>query len=93
MIKSICIDTDIVEGYVIRLEEPFHYSDFADSVAKWVRAEHVQTDQHWMYGEIKPNGLAKKPHLVESKLAGSQYPEKEIVSYIEGESYENTETK
>jgi hypothetical protein len=52
-------DKDSVEGYVIRLEDAFHYRDFRRSVAKFVRKGHVQTDEHWMNGEIKANGLAK----------------------------------
>lgn len=38
----------IQEGYVIRLADSFHYDDYGTSVAKYVRAEHVQTDEHWM---------------------------------------------
>lgn len=33
------------EGYVVRLSESF--ADFDESVAKWVRKDHVQTDKHW----------------------------------------------
>lgn len=45
------------EGYVVRLAEPFAYDDFATSVAKWVRKDHVQTDDHWMYSKIIRNKL------------------------------------
>lgn len=45
------------EGYVIRNQEAFHYDDFAENVAKWVRAKHVTTDQHWMFQQIVPNKL------------------------------------
>jgi hypothetical protein len=44
------------EGYVIRLADGFSYKDFRKSVAKWVRANHVQTDTHWMHGPIVTNG-------------------------------------
>lgn len=37
-----------VEGYVVRSVESFHYNDFKNNVAKFVRRDHVQTDQHWM---------------------------------------------
>lgn len=93
LIKSIDIDTDNVEGYVIRLEDRFHYSDFAASVAKWVRTGHVQTDQHWMHGAVKPNGLAKKQPLVEPQLVGTKFLKKETVGDLEGESDENTKTQ
>lgn len=45
------------EGYVIRRRDSFHYNDFYKSVAKYVRANHVQTDNHWMSSEIVPNKL------------------------------------
>jgi hypothetical protein len=45
------------EGYVIRTFDSFHYDDFQHNVAKWVRPDHVQTDEHWMHGEIKKNKL------------------------------------
>lgn len=48
-------DNDISEGYVVRLAGEF--TDFSKSVAKWVRANHVQTDQHWMFKEIERNKL------------------------------------
>lgn len=51
------IDTDRMEGYVIRLAEPFQYARFNYSVAKWVRPSHAQTDSHWMHREVVPNQL------------------------------------
>jgi hypothetical protein len=48
------------EGYVIRLAGEFRYEDFERSVAKYVRAGHVQTDKHWMYQEVVPNKLWEK---------------------------------
>lgn len=58
-IRDIYIDPQWVEGYVVRLADQFAYDQFSQSVAKWVRPNHVQTDQHWMQAEIKPNGLLK----------------------------------
>ena len=49
------------EGYVVRVAESFSYEDFATHVAKFVRANHVQTNKHWRNQEIVPNGL--KPVL------------------------------
>ncbi|AUZ94893.1 hypothetical protein FDI40_gp086 [Agrobacterium phage Atu_ph07] len=48
-VKSICnsIDTTAVEGIVVSSVETFDVSDFKDNVAKFVRKNHVQTDQHW----------------------------------------------
>lgn len=35
------------EGFVVQLMDSFLKDDFSNSVAKYVRAGHVQTDQHW----------------------------------------------
>jgi hypothetical protein len=35
------------EGFVIRRPNSFHATDFLQNVVKFVRAHHVQTDQHW----------------------------------------------
>jgi hypothetical protein len=45
------------EGYVVRLAEKFHYDSFFQSCAKYVRANHVQTDEHWMRREVIQNLL------------------------------------
>jgi hypothetical protein len=45
------------EGYVIRLADPFRYEDFKQSIAKYVREKHVQTDEHWMHKPVEENGL------------------------------------
>jgi hypothetical protein len=37
----------IREGIVVRNADMFHNDDFAENVMKWVRADHVQTDEHW----------------------------------------------
>ena len=49
-IKALYDETmeDTMEGYVIRLASSFTVDTFKDSVAKFVRKDHVQTDQHWM---------------------------------------------
>jgi hypothetical protein len=51
------LDTSVNEGFVVRLADSFEYSDFGSSVAKWVRASHVQSDKHWMHGAVVPNGI------------------------------------
>ena len=46
------------EGYVVRVAESFEFEAFSNSVAKYVRPNHVQTDVHWMRMEVTPNQLA-----------------------------------
>lgn len=45
------------EGYVVRLVESFDMNLFKSSVGKYVRPNHVITDQHWMFSELIPNKL------------------------------------
>jgi RNA ligase len=61
VLKEIADELDITkhEGYVIRNIESFHYDDFSDNVAKWVRPKHVTSSQHWMFEKITPNLLKK----------------------------------
>jgi hypothetical protein len=47
------------EGYVVRVAGEIPYGAFRRSVAKFVRAGHVQTSEHWMHREIERNTLAK----------------------------------
>ncbi|MGD9158310.1 MAG: RNA ligase family protein [Desulfobacteraceae bacterium] len=47
------------EGYVVRIEDEFEFEDFGKSVAKYVRANHVQTDRHWMRNKIVKNKLLR----------------------------------
>ena len=54
------LERDQCEGYVVRKVEQFHYRDFANNIAKWVRSNHVQTDEHWMYRDVIPNILKGK---------------------------------
>lgn len=48
---------DEVEGYVVRAFNPFHYDNYSDNVAKYVRARHITTDQHWMNSKIIENEI------------------------------------
>lgn len=36
------------EGYVMRIRESFPVEQFEYNVGKWVRENHVQTDEHWL---------------------------------------------
>lgn len=35
------------EGVVVRVAKPFRGNEFSHYVCKWVRPNHVQTDEHW----------------------------------------------
>ena len=54
------IDETTTEGYVIRVADRFDYTDFDRSVVKWVRKNHVQTDDHWLNQAVTKNILAEK---------------------------------
>lgn len=58
-IKTICanLDPEKQEGLVVRLADSFKFSDFNKSVVKYVRKNHVQTDEHWATQKIIPNKL------------------------------------
>lgn len=45
----------IREGVVVRLHDGFE--DFGSSVAKWVRKDHVQTDDHWKSQPIRKQNV------------------------------------
>lgn len=45
------------EGVVVRRLNGFQDAEFELSVAKWVRSDHVQTDDHWSHQEVVRNGL------------------------------------
>jgi hypothetical protein len=45
------------EGVVVKTVYPHHYTQHGLNVAKYVRANHVQTDQHWSRMEITKNVL------------------------------------
>ena len=56
-ITKFSVDTTKQEGFVIRLADSFDYEDFNESVVKWVRENHVQTDKHWSTQKIIKNKL------------------------------------
>lgn len=60
IIKSLHKDTyngDQCEGYVCRIADQFGYSAFRKVVAKYVRANHVQTSHHWKHNQLEINKL------------------------------------
>ncbi len=60
-IKNLADNLDLKkqEGFVVRNVEQFNYDEFKENIAKWVRLNHVQTNEHWMYKEVIPNQLKK----------------------------------
>lgn len=48
---------DPVEGYVIRLSNSFPHSDYSKYTGKYVRANHIQTDNHWLHSKIIQNKI------------------------------------
>jgi len=59
VVRRLVIDLDLgkQEGIVLRSAGEFEFSEFSSNVAKWVRKNHVQTDEHWALGPIVPNKL------------------------------------
>lgn len=45
------------EGLVIRLLKSFQEEDFPKYLAKWVRKDHVQTNEHWTKMPVRPQKL------------------------------------
>ena len=50
------LDTDRQEGFVIRSADAFSESEMSSHVVKYVRANHVTSDTHWMNTPIVRNG-------------------------------------
>jgi hypothetical protein len=47
------------EGAVVRWRMGYAESEFERAIAKWVRANHVETDEHWKHGPIRKQGLVQ----------------------------------
>ena len=50
---------DTREGVVVRIANEFSIDEFSKSVCKWVRPNHVQTDEHWTKHWKKANLILK----------------------------------
>lgn len=61
LIRVLPVDPEATEGYVVRTVRGFAYSEFQDHLAKYVRAGHVQMDEHWMHRAVTSNGLRTEP--------------------------------
>lgn len=55
--KDISIDTEHMEGYVVRNVDSFHYDEFKSNVAKFVRKDHVRSSTHWKNEKLRLNKL------------------------------------
>ena len=53
------LDLEKQEGFVARDAAGFSETDMPDRMGKYVRANHVQSETHWMKSELVPNRLAK----------------------------------
>jgi hypothetical protein len=59
-------NTDISEGYVVRLEGSFHYTEFQTAVVKYVRCNHITEERHnwkmrWNPTDVNKLGDHVKP--------------------------------
>lgn len=55
------LDTNVEEGFVVRLTKQIPYEEFSSSFTKYVRAGHVQENaEHWLKNAV-PNGTPKQP--------------------------------
>ena len=60
VLRTMDVDTDRMEAYVVRDVGEILYAEFSTRVAKWVRPDHVQTDAHWLTRPVVPNGLKRE---------------------------------
>ena len=49
------------EGVVVRRAASFGDSEFSRSLAKWVRKDHVTTDEHWMHQALRVQVVLAAP--------------------------------
>lgn len=45
------------EGIVVRTKFPYHYGQFGRRLGKYVRENHVKTDEHWSHSEVVQNNI------------------------------------
>ncbi len=62
-LRGLKLDLARQEGYVVRAVAGFSREEFPRRVAKWVRKNHVQTDEHWMLAPVVPNALGPRSCL------------------------------
>lgn len=59
------------EGVVVRVFDSFRDEDFDQSLAKWVRKDHVSTDEHWTKMIVRPQRLSTSARAVSCNMLGS----------------------
>ena len=59
LVKQPSVYGDTREGIVMRVTKYFKTDDFSKYVCKWVRPNHVQTDEHWTKHWKKANLILK----------------------------------
>jgi hypothetical protein len=47
------------EGIIVRSKYPFHYGQFETKLGKYVRPNHVQTDEHWSHQDTTRNEVQR----------------------------------
>lgn len=62
------LDKNTNEGFVVRLKDSFKYKDFYKCVAKYVRANHVTTSNHWQHQAIIKNKLTPSLFYVDDMI-------------------------
>lgn len=70
-LRTLRLDPVRQEGYVVRTVDGFPHDEFAARVAKWVRRNHVRTDEHWMLAPVVPNGLGPLAALWAERSGGA----------------------
>jgi hypothetical protein len=51
--------SDEAEGFVVRWADAFSYFDHWKAVSKYVRKNHVKTEDHWRHANVPTNQLAQ----------------------------------
>ncbi|WP_245309707.1 RNA ligase family protein [Rhizobium sp. R339] len=51
------LDRTRQEGFVVRIADAFPEAEMPIRMGKYVRANHVQSETHWMHSELIPNRL------------------------------------
>lgn len=59
---------DEVEGYVLRVKDKIPYHMFKHYTGKYVRKNHVQTDEFWMEKPVVPNEIETGPLYTQQEL-------------------------
>ena len=58
LVRNLKIDTEVQEGYVVRIADSYEYGDFRNVVGKWVRQGHIAPSSHHWFGQaVVPNKM------------------------------------